>query len=318
MIDLAHRTPTAVPPFSLRPLVLAVAALLSVLLPGEHADAQYFRGYRGFRGPVVVAPPFVGPYYRGAWSVPPVIVGPPSSVRVQTPFFSLNLGAGPVVASPYLDYHYRYEAYRPRYGYGPSYEFGYSAPLSSVPPYRGMTPADDTTGRYESYRSEGLYRSGSGGGIPDLTPPVDFSLPALRNAARRLYQTLARRPDDGEVWLEYLQPDRIVAAADSGQLSPSIQELYTRFQGVTMNPDLMVITQIDGFRQTFQLLGAWIEDAKESPETAPSQPDQTAPAATAPTAESPSTTPGTEPMLPTPPPIPQEVLPAPSGQIEDL
>ncbi|QEF99044.1 hypothetical protein Mal15_31030 [Stieleria maiorica] len=309
MIDITQRTPTAVLPFPLRPVILAVAALLSVLTVNDRAGAQFYRGYRGFRGPVIVAPPLAGPYYRGAWSTAPVLVGPPSSVRVQTPFFSLNLGTGPVVASPYLDYHYRYEAYRPRYG--SSYEFGYSAPLSTVPPYRGMTPADDTMGRYESYRSEGLYRSGSGGGIPDLTPPVDFSLPALRDAAKRLYQALARRPDDGDVWLEYLQPDRIVAAADSGQLSPSIQELYTRFQGVTMNPDLVVMTRIDGFRQTFQLLGAWIEDANDSPQAAQDPPAGSSPEKPAAAAEA-------DPKLPIPPPIQQEILPAPSGEVEDL
>ena len=152
------------------------------------------------------------------------------------------------------------------------------------------------------YGSSGSYRPGSGGGIPDVTSPIQFSLPALRQAAETLYRTLAARPDDGDVWLQYLQPERIIAATETGQLSPSMIELHSRFLGVTKNPDLVVMTRINGFQRTLQLLGMWIELEGDTPVAddvvEPSEDAQTSP----PPDPQPETT--------------QEILPAPRGQVD--
>lgn len=321
MIGIVLRTSTAIRSTLRRmlPPGVAVAAMLSVLVASDEANAQFFRGFRA-RGPVLVGPPILPtPYYGdawGAWPPAPVVVGPPSRVRVQTPFFSLNIGPGSIVPPPYAGFDGRYQSYRPNYGsrydsrydlgyesrydsgYRSPYERGYSEPRSSVPQYR----SPEYRSRVPNYGSSGSYRPGSGGGIPDLTSPIEFSLPALRQAAETLYRTLAARPDDGEVWLEYLQPERIIAATESGQLSASMNELHSRFLGVTKNPDLLVMTRINGFQRTLQLLGMWIElegDASAADDfVEPSEDAETSP----PPDPQPETT--------------QEILPAPLGQVD--
>ncbi|QDV82415.1 hypothetical protein [Stieleria magnilauensis] len=322
MTGIVQRTSTAIRSTLRRmlPTGVAVAGLLSVLVASDEANAQFFRGFRA-RGPVLVGPPILPtPYYGnawGAWPPAPVVVGPPSRVRVQTPFFSLNIGPGSIVPPPYAGYDDRYESYRPRYdsrydsrddsGYRSPYQRGYIEPRSLVPEYRSpapeyRSPAPQYGSSVPQYGSSGNYRPGSGGGIPDLTSPIEFSLPELRQAAETLYRTLAARPDDGEVWLEYLQPERIIAATESGQLSASMSELHSRFLGVTKNPDLVVMTRINGFQRTLQLLGMWIElegDASATDDfVEPSEDTQTSP----PPDPQPETT--------------QEILPAPLGQVD--
>ncbi len=315
MTGIVQRTSTAIRSTLGRmlPTGVAVAGLLSVLVASDEANAQFFRGFRA-RGPVLVGPPILPtPYYAdawGAWPPAPVIVGPPSRVRVQTPFFSLNIGPGSIVPPPYAGYDDRYESYRPRYdsrydsrydyGYRSPYERGYSEPRSLVPEYQSPLPHYGSS--VPQYGSSGSYRPGSGGGIPDVTSPIQFSLPALRQAAETLYRTLAARPDDGDVWLQYLQPERIIAATESGQLSASMIELHSRFLGVTKNPDLVVMTRINGFQRTLQLLGIWIELEGDTPVAndvvEPSEDAQTSP----PPDPQPETT--------------QEILPAPRGQVD--
>nr|WP_161501446.1 hypothetical protein [Rhodopirellula sp. SM50] len=307
------------------PTGVAVAALLSALVASDEANAQFFRGFRA-RGPVLVGPPILPtPYYGdawGAWPPAPVVVGPPSRVRVQTPFFSLNIGPGSIVPPPSAGYDGRYQSYRPNYdsrydsrydsGYRSPYQRGYSEPRSSVPDYRSPAPAYRSP-EYRSrvpnygssvpqYGSSGSYRPGSGGGIPDLTTPIEFSLPALRQAAETLYRTLAARPDDGEVWLEYLQPERIIAATESGRLSASMNELHSRFLGVTKNPDLVVMTRVNGFQRTLQLLGIWIELEGDT--------------SAADDVVEPSEDAGTSPPPDPQPETTQEILPAPLGQVD--
>ncbi|QDV44815.1 hypothetical protein Enr13x_46860 [Stieleria neptunia] len=316
MIGIVKRTSTAAHSTVLRrlPVGIAVAGMLSILVAGNEANAQYFRGFRG-RGAVIVGPPILpAPYYQGGWATAPVVVGPPSRVRVQTPFFSLNIGPGSIVPPPYAGYVDRYESYRPRYdsrydpGYRSPYERGYSEPRSSVPDYRSPPPSQYPPVGPGANPSYGQYRPGSRGGVPDLTSPVQFSLPALRDAAETLYRALAERPDDGDVWLKYLQPERIIAAVDSGQLSPSINELHTRFLGVTMNPDLVVMTRIDGFQRTLDLLGTWIELDRNAPAEADNQPAEAD--------NQPAEKNGLSLPVPPPPEPTEEELPAPNGQID--
>lgn len=242
----------------------AAIVLVSVFMLCESATAQYYRGYR-YRGPVVIAPPILpSPYYGVPWGPPPVMVGPPSSVRIQTPFFSMNMGPSAVVVPDYPISSFRYESYRPRYEYGYSYStpgrYG-AVPRPAVPQSFGSQSVE--TGRY------GQYRASNDGGIPELTvPPTDslsryprggFSLTALRQAAELLRGSLQRRPVDADVWLDYLQPDTIIADIVAGQPSESIAVLSDRYQGVTQNPDLVAIMRLPGFNQIRQQLPLWLE-----------------------------------------------------------
>lgn len=280
MDDLASQNSISVRLISRRAFqawTIAATVLLSVAVTAGEANAQFYRGFR-HRGPLVVAPPILPtPYWSGVWPSAPVVVAPPSSVRVVTPYFSMNLAPAGVVPPGYPTYEYRYEAYRP------SYDGRYHSLQPAAPSYGyGAAPPEE--------QSYGRYRSGAGGGIPDLTQPRSFSPEELRAAAETLYESLSRRPNDGDVWLKYLQPQRIIAAVDSGELSPSIAELHSRYVGVTMNSDLAAIMQTRGFGETLQLLGMWIERDGAIDNAAESDPiDSTA----------------------------EEILPSPLGQADD-
>ena len=287
-------------------LLLAVAVVWSSgLLLGESAEAQVIRGFRP-RGAVVIAPPILpAPYYGAPWGPPPVIV-PPSSVRVQTPFFSLNVRPGSVMPPPYSAYSYRYESYRP------SYPSGY--------PYRsyryGASPQTDLSQSY------GQYRAGPGGGIPEVTAPPSFSLNELRRAAETLRDSLSRRRDDGEIWLDFLQPDTIIADVVEGYPSANMKALLTRYDGVTMNPKLGAVTRLNGFRQTHALLAAWVNlNSAEATTQSNAVPDSTVPNSTVPdntmldrTGPSPNTTAPNATQRPPLPPTPNDLesgLPTP-------
>jgi hypothetical protein len=91
-----------------------------------------------------------------------------------------------------------------------------------------------------------------------MPSPAPVSLATLSFAAETLRRTLASRRD-GDVWLDYLQPETIIMAADSGWPTPELNNLRTRFDGVTMNRELAAITRLPGFPQTQRLLAAWLE-----------------------------------------------------------
>jgi hypothetical protein len=64
--------------------------------------------------------------------------------------------------------------------------------------------------------------------------------PALRLAA-----ALSDR-EEGQVWLEYLQPERLLMTDNPAELA----DLALRYRGVTANPDLAWVSRLDGFSET--------------------------------------------------------------------
>jgi hypothetical protein len=235
-----------------RGLFLA-AVCLSAVLGASDATAQYYRSFRPYGGVVVGPSVYPGAFYGAPWIAPSVVVapravvGPPATVRIRTPFFALNVG-------PDVYYPPRYPLFDPLYGYGYDVYRPYSAyavPRVAVPRYRDVPSLPGKT--------RGPYSAGAGGGIPDLTMQPRFSVGALRDAAESLRITLERRPDDGDIWLDFLRPGLVAAAADSGSPTPELAELLPRYDGVTMNPDLRHITRLRGFSQTRQLLSTWLE-----------------------------------------------------------
>ena len=238
-------------------LLGAVATVLVGSSPESHA--QSFYGYRGY--PVVpvpvVPPPFIGGFY-GGYSVGP-------AVRIQSPFFSMSFGAD-------LERRVLYDSYRVPYGYVAPYTTRLSYRMPAVPRSSftyGVVPVQPALipggGYVERYR----YAPGALGGLPELSQPTpssyppeepssEVSLARLGFAAGSLADSLSRQGEEGLVWLDYLQPDSIEQAAASGELTSDLEELKTRYQGVTMNPDLRWVARTRGFDATYHQLTLWL------------------------------------------------------------
>jgi hypothetical protein len=226
------------------PLAAVVACVAVTVADSCEAWGQFYGGPRG-RGAIVVAPPIVpmpyldDPFY-GRGFFPPPFWEPPSGVRIRTPLFSLNIGPGGQL--PPRGHYDRYEAYRPHNGYGR--------------PHRPLPPA-----------SAHRYRPGADGGIPEITSwPVapapsetasGFSRGQLRRSASMLRAALSVRGEEGEIWLDYLQPDAVVAAAEGRFFEFNLTEMAQRYEGVMTNPDLGHIRTLPGFETTKDLLALW-------------------------------------------------------------
>ncbi len=241
------------------PFAAVVACLIATIADGRDAWGQLYGGPRG-RGAIVVAPPiFPMPYlddpFYGRGFYPPPFWEPPSGVRVRTPLFSLNIGPGGHL--PPRGYYDRYEAYRPHSGYGRT--------------HRSLPPAGDHR-----------YRPGGDGGIPEITSwPVapaasanatGFSRGQLRRAASMLRAALSVRGEEGEIWLDYLQPDAIVAATEGRFFEFNLTEMAQRYEGVITNPDLGHIRTLPGFETTSDLLAIWARQGETNSAQPPSQP----------------------------------------------
>lgn len=79
---------------------------------------------------------------------------------------------------------------------------------------------------------------------------------SLGHPALRLADALAQR-EEGEVWLDYLQPERLATTDNPAELD----ELALRYQGVMANPDLAWLRGVDGFSETV----AWLSQGQAPP-----------------------------------------------------
>lgn len=79
----------------------------------------------------------------------------------------------------------------------------------------------------------------------------------LRAAANRLTQSLSRM-HDGEVWLNQLQPQRIVSTIDRADFPGSLIDLIQHYDAIANTPRLVLIAQARGFRDTHQLLAHYV------------------------------------------------------------
>lgn len=80
----------------------------------------------------------------------------------------------------------------------------------------------------------------------------------LHRAAIRLQSNLSRR-QDGDVWLEYLNPARIITSIQRGDPPGSLRDLITNYDGVVANTSLRSIYTIDGFDETRELLRVYVD-----------------------------------------------------------
>ena len=229
----------------LTPLFGIVAALLF----HASADAQMVRV--GAFGGVSIRVPFA--------SVDVLPFG--GGTRVRAPFTSVNTRA--FAAYPYAAVPYRYYP-RPYVAY-PIYGRAYAVPVNPVPRYPsyGVTPA---VPRYQVARPQVVAPSSavSSPAVSSTGDPTD----QLRRAATRLAGRLALRRDDGDVWLEYLGPQRIIETIDQGGSMASLADLLVNFNAV-VNSGNRSIVNADGFRTTHALLGQLVNSADPSPKDVP-------------------------------------------------
>jgi len=267
-----------------RPVVCVLGLLVSVAWFADSCQAQIVIR-RGFRVATPVVPPFGPPL--PPLVAPPWVPPPPGRVRIRSPYFSLRIG-------PSFGYRYSFgpDAYSGSYGYsagpygysaGPygysgSYGYGWSGRTDRGGYRYGDTTQDPSRRPYSASRPPDgpIYSPGQSGGIPDVTdesavapdippaydPPATdsrgFSAAALRRAAQRLIDALARRGETGDIWLEYLQPQAIVDAIDRGDPIDDAAARLTRYESVTANPELGSIVRTPGFRQVLQELQRYV------------------------------------------------------------
>ncbi|MFK8113626.1 MAG: hypothetical protein AB8B91_15600 [Rubripirellula sp.] len=202
-----------------------------------------------------------------------VRVGAFGGVSVRAPFVRVNVlpfGMGTQVRAPFTSVNTRAYAlgYSGYYGqvYHPPRYYA-PAPVYRVPVYHVqpipvyVTPVVRTQTiqsapmnrvRYQTTRP--AYTPG-----PSLSASMpgagNFSSPAqLRQAAESLKRSLASRPDDADVWLEYLAPQKIIDALDGNESHESLRMLQANYEGVVGNPSLTSIRAASGFTATYQSL----------------------------------------------------------------
>jgi len=79
----------------------------------------------------------------------------------------------------------------------------------------------------------------------------------LRASANRLTLSLSRMRD-GEVWLNQLQPQRIVSTIDRAEFPGSLIDLLQHYDAVANTPRLVLIAEANGFRDTHRLLAHYV------------------------------------------------------------
>lgn len=162
-------------------------------------------------------------------------------------------------------------AVMPYFAYPPYPAFMPVLPVPPVGPWGGPGSRIDVGPNHVDIRTPGFqYRSRLGGPLAPVLPPSQPSAPLSRSAAR-LAVALSVHPD-GDVWLDYLQPERVASATPSQRA-----ELSLRYRGVLANPDLAWLQRVDGFEETLDWLTAESEvggSTFDSPGSLPGSPSR--------------------------------------------
>lgn len=249
-------------------LLIALACLSVPSWFVASADAQMIRV--GPWGGVRIRVPFVG-----------VDVSPWGDTRVRAPFTHVEApgyryphhygysGYGGYRYHTYRGYHdphvfdrdhdvwlpqYRYDFYRHRSGFAPSPSLPYH-------PHNGPIFGGPSIGTDRSLDRPGddAYRSGRGNSSGDsMSGPSPAEVAqALRSAAVRLRDDLSRRGEQGNIWLDYLQPGRIIEVIDRGESPQSLQSVLANYEGVT-NAQVGWVGRLEGFAETRRLLAQFV------------------------------------------------------------
>lgn len=82
-----------------------------------------------------------------------------------------------------------------------------------------------------------------------------------------LKESLSRRSDDADIWLDYLNPDLIIETVQSGGDALALQELLKNYDGLSGNADLSGLWVEPGFRRTHQGLRTYVGNSADSVQT---------------------------------------------------
>ena len=266
-------------------------------------------GYRGVAVPRVVAGPVIaprvlaGPAIRTTRTttvavVPvaavapvvrvPVAVAPTSVARVAAPVsYQYSYSAGPSGFS----FQSRVAPTAPIAAPQPIYSapVQYSVPVQYSTPVQYDVPVQSASYETLSPSSTTVVSPSVSVDVPTATPvaPASFGssviatpettstgnpLKDLITSAKQLNQSIASMSeDDSEVWVDFLAPEKVAAAAKANDLSV-LTSLLKNYDGVAGNKDLTNITSMTGFAQTRQQMRQIVgpEDDEVVSETAAS------------------------------------------------
>ncbi len=203
-----------------------------------------------------------------------VVVGPAGGVRVRAPFVSVDVlpfHRGTRLRVPYAAINTGfYRSYRslppvPRFFPLPvPYPYAVAVPaypVIAVPAYPAVVYPEIPSYEYPSviYPDVEVARQPVYGDvISSSRPRVELPLPErLRTAAEALARTLSLR-EDGDVWLNYLGPQRIIENVDYGRPASELQDLIINYDGVVSNGTLGSIQYARGFAASRDLLRQYL------------------------------------------------------------
>lgn len=199
---------------------------------------------------------FVALISVASWADAQIVrVGPFGGVRVRAPFVSVDVlpyGGGTRVRAPFT------AVDAGPYGYPPGFPRAYrtlpgyrTPPVYPAPVY--PVPSYPRSGGYVYPQPEDRQQSAR----PATTSSART---ALAVAAQQLKRNLSARRNDSQVWLDYLQPDRIIDAMKRGESADSLRNLLGNYDGVVANGGLSSVSNTPGFRETHAWLRALIEN----------------------------------------------------------
>lgn len=292
--------------------------------------------------------PYVSPLY-GSSRISYGVRSPRSVIGATIPRTSLYYGTGSLrypssyygsrYRSPGISYGvsipYATSLYGFGYGYGyaPSVRLEYRSPTASnlyaastyrAPDYDEYRAEADYLARIEQLqRLERLEQELRQRSARPAVPPVS----GASSAPQQLAASLASM-QGGEVWVDYLQPQRVATALEQGDRA-TLSQLALNYIGVSQNPSLSNVSSLPGFAKTSRMLQPYanIQDSA-APVTSAAPEMSLAPAARTPDV-APAIEPGTESILeeadaaPQPEPetadAPEELpLPVPQPQVDEI
>lgn len=221
--------------------LLAAFSSLAILGFVTPCDAQIVRF--GTFGGVSIRAPFVA-----------VDVGPYGETRVRAPFTSVYSYGRPVLSYP------RGVVGVPVYPPLPPFAIVPALPAYPVPVYPAVPVLPEVVYETPAIPSQGYQVT-----RPSLDGHVAED---LRRSAIRLQYSLSLR-HDGDVWLEYLNPARIIAVIEQGDSPSSLRDLIANFDGVVANGSLRAIYSAGGFNDTRELLRVYVDMQPSQPSVTP-------------------------------------------------
>ena len=195
---------------------------------------------------------------------------------VYDPYRSGSFRAPDLINDPYFRERYRYDSHFPGRRKPPlvmrSTVPSAAYPMTSRPnPYSGINALQRPGAFPDSLRQDD-YQPGNQPYSRKNAMPLGPS----SSAPERLTRSLSSMKD-GEAWIEFLAPDRVIRMIEQGN-ADELSELLSHYDGITNNPQFKSIVSAPGFLGTRQMLRQHVAPAASAgpsvmtpaPEKAPS------------------------------------------------